>query len=92
MTRQEVYELIDGEREYQDAQITNGRFEGGSNQKHEVGAYITMLTHYVNKLQEAWTMNHGDQAALDVMRKCAGIAVHCMEDHGAPARKVTVAK
>lgn len=86
MTREEVYQLIDGERDYQDNLIANGVFEGGTPTTHSVGAYITMLSHYINKLQEAWTTQKGDQAALDVMRKCAGIAVHCMEDHGAPAR------
>jgi hypothetical protein len=86
MTREEVYQLVDGERDYQD-RLSSERTDGT---QHSVGDYVTMLTHYVNKLQEAWTMKSGNAAALDVMRKCAGIAVHCMEDHGAPARKSPV--
>lgn len=82
MTRKEVYELVDGEREYQN-NLPGFRTDG---KQHTVGDYVTMLTHYVNKLHEAWTMNPGNQAALDVMRKCAGITVRCMEEHGAPPR------
>ena len=95
MTRKDVYALIDGERDYQDNLLAQRIFDGGfggPSDAHSVGAYITMLSHYVNKLQEAWTTNKGDQAALEVMRKCAGIAVHCMEDHGAPARVDVLSK
>lgn len=82
-TRQEVYEAINTERDYQDA-LPPTRTNG---QPHTVGDYCTMLRHYVELLDTAWTLNAGDKAALDVMRKIAGIAVHCMEDHGAPRRK-----
>lgn len=84
MERQKVYELIDGEREYQD-QL--GNLENRTDGKdHTVGEYITMMGHYYNEMVTAWTMNAGDRPALEIMRKIAGIAVHCMEDHGAPAR------
>lgn len=82
MTREEVFELITSERDYQDS-LSSARTDGSTK---TVGDYITMLSHYVNKMQEAWTMNPGNTAALDVMRKVGAIAVHCMEDHGAPAR------
>ena len=82
MTREEVYKLIDGEREYQNSlppSRTNGFHK-------TVGEYLTMLRCYMTQADVAWTMNAGDDAALDVIRKIAGIAVHCMEDHGAPER------
>jgi len=82
-TRNEVYLVIDGERDYQD-KLPPTRTDG---QPHTVGNYITMLGYYHSKLQEAWALNSGDQQALDVMRKIAGIAVHCMEDHGAIHRE-----
>ena len=78
--RADVYAAIDGERDYQDKQWK------GPDHQHEVGAYITMLTYYVQKAQEAWTVKSGDYDALHVIRKIAGIAVHCMEEHGAPKR------
>lgn len=82
MKREDVYKLIDSERAYQHTLPPN-RTIGFSK---TVGEYITMLHHYMNKLDEAWTCNAGDEKALEVMRKIAGIAVHCMEDHGAPPR------
>ncbi len=82
MNRSIVYDLIDGERDYQDS-LPSTRTDGAS---RSVGDYITMLQHYQTLLIAAWTNNPGDLQALDVMRKVAGIAVHCMEDHGAPAR------
>ena len=78
--RVEVYTAIDSERDYQDV-----RWAG---HKHEVAGYITMMGHYYNELLEAWTKNNGDEAALHTMRKIAGIAVHCMEVHGAPMREM----
>lgn len=77
-TRAEVYAAIDSERDYQDKQWAG--------HQHEVAGYITMLQHYHSKLVQAWTVTSGDAAALDVMRKIAGIAVHCMEVHGAISR------
>ena len=83
LDREDVYKLIDGERDYQNTLApnrTNGRAKS-------VGEYVVMLQHYQNELVKAWTLNSGDEAASDVVRKIAGIAVHCMEDHGAPPRK-----
>lgn len=78
-TRRKVYRAIDSERDYQEAKWGNHR--------HEVGAYLTMLRIYMNRADEAWTSNKGDDAALEVVRKIGGIAVRCMEDHDAPMRK-----
>ncbi len=84
MIRTDVYRLIDGERDYQD-KLGLGRM-AKSDVPHTVGDYVTMMAHYQAELIKAWTLNAGDFAALDVMRKLAGIVVHCMEDHGAPER------
>jgi hypothetical protein len=83
MNRAQVYTLIDGEREYQN-RLPADRTDDSAK---SVGDYITMLSHYQAELIKAWTTKAGNEAALDVMRKIAGITVHCMEDHGAPARK-----
>lgn len=77
-TRQEVYAAIDAERDYQDA-LPSTRTDG---LPHTVGDYITMLAYYQQQLVMNWTLYAGDYRALDAMRKIAGIAVHCMEDHG----------
>jgi hypothetical protein len=86
MRRTSVYKLLDGEREYQN-NLPPSRTDYV---ERTVGDYITMMGHYYNKMVEAWTVNPGDEQALDVMRKIGGIAVHCMEDHGAPPRVVPV--
>jgi hypothetical protein len=83
MDRQNVYKLIDGEREYQEA-LPPTRTDG---REHPVADFVVMLEYYTSKAVEAWTMNAGDDAALDVIRKIAGICVHCMEHYGAPPRK-----
>lgn len=80
MERSRVYEIIDSERDYQDKKW--------SGQKHEPGAYILLLEEYVKRAREIWANSDGDLPALDCVRKVAGIAVHCMEEHGAPSRKI----
>jgi len=81
-TRAQVYAALDSEREYQDV-LGSDRTDGS---QHTVGDYIVMLQHYQNELVSAWTKNAGTNKALEVMRKIGGIAVHCMEDHGAIPR------
>lgn len=81
-TREQVYAAINTERDYQES-LPATRTDG---QPRSVGDYVTMMQHYQTKLIAAWTENPGDEQALHVMRKIAGIAVHCMEDHGAPPR------
>jgi hypothetical protein len=87
MTRTEVYKLIDGERNYQDA-LGKDRKSGV---QHTPGDYATMLARYMMHATIAWADNsgatqEGKDAFLAVIRKIAGISVHCMEDHGAPPR------
>lgn len=80
--RQEVYDAIDSERAYQEAlQKNTARSDG---KQRSVGDYLTMLRRYMQQADERWCDNPGDDQALDTVRKIAGIAVHCMEDHGAP--------
>jgi hypothetical protein len=88
ISRQAVYAAIDGERDYQDQFVeTDPTRHDSSLPAHSTGDYIVMLTTYIREAQEAWTRNAGDDQALHSIRKIAGIAVHCMEDHGAPERR-----
>lgn len=82
MERQEVYKLIDGEREYQN-EIVGNKY---SHVAHPVAAEILMMEEYIQRARELWTDVKGDEAALDMVRKVAGLAVRCMENHGAPER------
>lgn len=84
--RERVFQAIDGERNYQDM-LDSTRTDGSD---HTVGDYVTMMQHYQNELVREWTLNAGNDAALEIMRKIGGIAVHCMEDHGAPERNYVI--
>lgn len=86
MKRNQVYALIDGERAYQD-NLPSSRTDGRS---HTVGDYIVMLEYYLGRAREQWCMNSGDAMALDEIRKVGAIAVKCMEEWGAPERKVLI--
>ena len=79
MERSEVYNLIDGERDYQDS-------ISGDMEHKDIEAEIRMMEEYIKKTRETWD-NHGDSTpALDMMRKVIGIGVRCFENHGCPLR------
>jgi hypothetical protein len=82
IVRDTVYEMIDHERDYQNG-LSSDRTDGSP---HTINGYLVMFGHYLNQAFEKWTMNPGDDEALACVGKLAGIAVHCMEDHGAPLR------
>lgn len=82
LERDAVYWMIDGEREYQD-KLGDDRTDG---RNHTPLCYLCMFHTYLNRAIDGWTENPGDDVALDNIRKLAGIAVHAMEDHGAPIR------
>lgn len=69
--RAAIYNAIDSERDYQDA-LGSDRTDGFP---RSVGDYVTMLQYYQNQLVEEWTMNPGNEQALHVMRKIAGIVL-----------------
>ena len=81
-TREEVYKVIDSERDYQNSLGVN-RTDGSSK---TAGEYLIMIDHYLAHAKEVWTANPGVKMALHDIRKIAGIAVRCMEEHGAPPR------
>ena len=91
-SRELVYAVIDGERDYQDLHTLrepndHGR---GIHIGFTTGEYITMMRAYTDKLASAWAFNPGvaPEDVLHNMRKIAAIAVQCMEVHGAPSRAV----
>jgi hypothetical protein len=87
-SRHNVYFAIDGERDYQDTLAEQrGWPKEGRVPAQSTGDYLVLLKVYIDRAMVAWTDNSGDLAALDVVRKVAGIAVHCMEDNGVVFRK-----
>lgn len=87
MTRPEVYKLIDGERNYQDARwgVTPGSTQGW----HSTQEWLSFIQDYANEGLHLGT-READEVAyikqLAILRKIAGIAVAAMEQHGAPSR------
>ncbi len=85
MLRKDVYELIDGEREYQNSFAVgpDGRTDG---KEKSVGDYLTLIRVYSAKADESYSGNPGNIPALEMVRKIAAIAVQCMEVYDTPAR------
>jgi len=83
--REAAYAAIDSERAYQD-QVWPTTTNEPRPHRHTVGEEIVLLQSYTGKAVEAWTVNEGDKAALDVIRKIAAIAVRAMELHGVVER------
>jgi len=82
-----VFEVISQERNYQEFIIEKDPNRCEQTEiPHSVGDYLTMLATYLRKAQDAWTNHGGVQGSLHEIRKIGAIAVHCMEDHGAPPR------
>jgi len=87
--REQVYKVIDGERDYQDSKTLRNPNENQSEPPFSTGDYITMLLYYANQLPEAWATNPGEAPpeVLMNMRKVAAIAVQCQEWWGTVSRE-----
>lgn len=78
--REDVYAAIDSERVYQDAQWPQGN-------PLTIGESLLLIEQYTAKACVVWTVESPPETeTLNVVRKIAGIAVRCMENHGAPKR------
>lgn len=83
-TRAEAYAAINTERAYQES-----RWPVGVNYANElsVGDFILLIEEYAARARAAWAkQSYPETDALDNMRKIGGIAVRCMETHGAIPR------
>jgi hypothetical protein len=85
-TRIQVYNVIDGERDYQDAQRGNAK-------RHEdqppmtPGEHILCMQHLLQVARETWYKPDGGTACLEHIRKATALGVQCMERWGAPPRQ-----
>lgn len=86
-TREEVYEAIDSERNYQDMLISILSQED----MHELamGEHLAVLNKLINDAHDAW---YSDAApypdTMPLIRKIAGVCVQAMEKYGAPEREL----
>ncbi len=75
---QEIMDAIAGERAYQ-------RELNENDADMSIAAELLLLEEYVQRARAIWTGSFGDAretVTRDVIRKVAGIAVRCMENHG----------
>ena len=91
MKREEVYKLIDGEREYQDRRWCAGdviRMEGNEPNPLTVGEFVLLMEGILAEAKSTWIQEGKPNINTTVfVRKIAGVAVNCMEQHGAPTRE-----
>lgn len=80
MTREEVYDKINQERNFQDSFIKE-KFNN-LNYPNNIPTEILMMESYIRKAIDAWTSNKIDQAVLNEVIKILAIGVRCMENHG----------
>ena len=88
MTREQVYKVIDTEREYQDRiwSVLNKEISNPS-------SYILWMEEYLNKARVLASSlderkgTEGCEKIMDVIRKVTAMGIACMEINGAPERK-----
>lgn len=89
MNRQDVYEVIDGERAYQATRWNPTTTTTGG--KHSVAEWLLYMKDYCDEALHHMARNGepgASEFALNSVRKVTALGVACMEQHGAPARKV----
>lgn len=86
-TRKEVYEAIDGERDYQDAMAGNSA-RAKIEDNRDQGSLILLMEHYLNKVRTAHAGPNslGNPAVFTEIRKVVALGVMAMEKYGAPKR------
>ena len=89
-SRAKVYEAIDTERDYQTRVWRENAGLDPTQPVRTVAEELLMLEEYCAKARAAWTVAPRAtevEITTDILRKCAGICVRAMENHGAPKRK-----
>jgi hypothetical protein len=86
MERKEIYNRLDGERDYQDKNWGSRRqMDGTPDEEKPVAEWINYIEYHLAKAKEK--VYHLDTGgATDELRKVAALAVRAMEIHGCPPR------
>jgi hypothetical protein len=84
--RSVVYEVLDGERDYQDEKWGPTASHG----IHTSTEFLVFMRDYIEEalhIESRESLTTADAKALDIIRKATAMGVACMEQNGAPARK-----
>lgn len=86
-TRAETYAALDSERDYQEEHGPEAIGEVIETGTLSVGDEILLMEEYLMRARKAWSDAASPEfEALRIVRKVGGIAVRCMEVHGAIPR------
>lgn len=88
LSREEVYKLIDGERDYQDERWNaNTTSSGGRHENPE--EWIMYMEDYLAEAKHLLSRNNRDinPKAMAIIRKVTAMGVAAMEQIGAPERE-----
>lgn len=85
VSREDVFEAINSEREYQDSLWVPEDYGG----IHSVTEFLLYMDDYLAEAKHIVSREAGpacDHMALEIIRKVVSMGVSCMEQHGAPKR------
>lgn len=85
VSRQDVYAVIDGERDYQDKQKGNA-LRHANQPPMTPGELILCMEKCLSDAREAWYKPDGGTGCLEHVRKVTALGVQTMERWGAPSR------
>jgi len=74
MDRQNVYKIIDNERNYQEDKWKHRPVSSVSEE-------LLLLHDYINRAMNSYVGVMGERLALDRIRKVAAIGIRCLENH-----------
>jgi hypothetical protein len=86
MNRQQIYGIIDGEREFQDSmynpheKLTSGATR--AERDRDVTSHLVLLDIYLNKAKNDWNVKGDNRPALKQIAKIGAIAVRALERAG----------
>lgn len=80
MKRYEVYQILDGERAYQETKASKAEDES-----HSLGDFMIFMEHHLKKAKEYWSTWQSEKAHHE-MRKVTALGIACFEAHGVPER------
>lgn len=89
LTRKEVYDAIDSERNYQDLRWNEGTTSSGG--VHSPEEWYMYIENYVNEAKGILSRENVQSSypkAMDIMRKVAAMSVCAMEQNGTKLREI----